>query len=177
MAFNKRELVTAAATKIWQDFVWLHNHTDTPYASSEYPINKHYSIFAFEESDDGGEEGGKVDKWITLSIEKYDDYGRCVNDFVATATTLVITRQALSTGISNLLKAFENKVGSFDALAPDSHDWRLQLPTCHELTCGDIARIKWLFSATDFSNAQIAQMFDVSAVKISKIRLAECGVY
>lgn len=174
--FNKRSLVTMAASKIWADFVWLWNHTDTPYASAEYVINKNYSVFAFEESDDGENAEDEKDKWITITLEKYNDRGKCVNDFVVTVATKVITRPALSAGLSNLFKAFENKFESLDALEPDGQDWQTPIIATRELSINDMNKIKWLFNSTDFSNAQIGKMFDVSAVKISKIRMAECGM-
>lgn len=162
---KRRKLVSNAAAKIWADFEWLWEHTQTEYVSSEYPANKNYSIFAFEESDVS--EDGTVDKWITITLEKYNDKGKCVNDFVVTFVTGQVSKRALIAGISHLLILLEQKFGTIDMLESDEVQ---PLNTHKDLTDKDLSRIEWLFKATDFSNAQIGRMFDISAVAVSKIR-------
>ena len=161
---KRRSLISAASTKIWTDFNWLWEHTSTTYASSEYPVNKNYSIFAFEESDDTTE---ITERWITITLERYNDKGRCVDDFVVSTVTGTLSKTALTSGITHLLRLLEQKIGTIDMLEEDIAQ---TFNTNKNLTDGEIDKIKWLFKATDFSNAQIGRMFDVSAVAISKIR-------
>lgn len=112
---NKRKLVSKAAEKIWSDFEWLSAHTNTPFLTSEFPINKNWSIFAFQESDETDEN----DKWVTITIEKYNDKGRCVDDFVVTTIAFTLSRQAIGTSIGTLLKLFDKKTGNLDVLSSE----------------------------------------------------------
>lgn len=109
---SKKKLVSMAAEKIWDDFTWLSTHISTPYLTSEYPINNNYSIFAFQESD----EDNVDDKWVTITMEKYNDKGRCVDDFVVTTIAFTLSRQAISSSIGTLLKLFDRKTGQLDTL-------------------------------------------------------------
>lgn len=171
-ATDRKNLITAASKKIWSDFLWIWRNLDTEYASSEFVVNKNYSIFAFEESDEETRE-----KWITITLERYNDAGRCVNDFVVTAITSIVSPKALTGGIRNLINSFEKKVDSVDVLELTNTEVELEesefVKTHPTLTDKDLERMRWLFTATDFSNAQIGRMFDVSAVTVSKIRNAK----
>lgn len=167
---ERKSIISTASKKIFGDFLWLKRHTNTPYASSEYVINDKYSIFAFEEFD----EEDKDDRWITVTMERYNSDGRCVDDFVVTAIANTISRQSLSASIRNLFDMFEAKTNDLDLLKPKKY-----YDLCEEDNTGldrkCMQRIHWLFDQTDFSSAQIASLVDVNVDTIKTMRKEWAG--
>lgn len=164
---ERRHIITTASKKMFADFLWLKKHTKTPYVSSEFVINEKYSIFAFEEFDEEDVE----DRWITITLEKYNERGRCVNDFVVTAIAYKMSKQAISVAISNLFTAFENKTHNLDELKLKATYEELDEEEKEKgMTRKTLTRIHWLFDNTDFTESQIANIMDLDVGTINIMR-------
>lgn len=167
MTYNeRRNIVTTASNKIFADFLWLKRNTKTPYASSEFVINDKYSIFAFEEFDEDDED----DRWITVTMERYNDRGRCVDDFVVTAIANTVSKQSLSGAISTLINMFEHKTNDLDALELSKTYLEFEKEEDRNFSQKTIKRIHWLFDETDFTEAQIASIMDIDINTIHGMR-------
>lgn len=99
---ERKNLISISAEGIWETFMWLKDNLHSPYVTAEFTVNNNYSIFAFEENDEENPE----DRWVTLSIEKYNDKGRCVNDFVVSSVARTFSKTALKAAVSMLVKRF-----------------------------------------------------------------------
>lgn len=155
---ERKNIITTASKKIFDDFLWLKRHTNTPYASSEFVINSKFSIFAFEEFD----EEDNDDKWITITIERYNSSGKCVDDFVVTTIANTLSKQSLSASIRALFDMFEKKTDNLDLLMFENYYEQTDDSETSSLDRKCIQRIHWLFDQTDFSSDQIASIMDVN---------------
>lgn len=96
-------IAKVAAEQIWNSFEWLNLHyNSTPYYTGEYEIDDTYIIYAYDEYDTED----VTDHWINISLEKYNDQGKCIDPVVVHEVTDVYSKNALRCGIYRLLIKF-----------------------------------------------------------------------